>query len=142
MLTCNRSLLTVPADAANTQQNAMTLSINKVVCKVSRGSCHVMVVSDRYRAQTGYQTSRIHSFSTVWSSGSNVTQSASLSFSAPSPSDNVGTSGFCEDPEEQLFVDRGTIAVSCSFLDLGESRCISVNSLFTSLGHLSSSLLG
>ena len=46
---------------------------------LSRGSCHVMVVSDRYRAQTSYSTSRIHSFSTVWSSGSNVT----IGFGAP-----------------------------------------------------------
>ena len=34
---------------------------------VSRGDCHVMVVSDRYRAETGYRTRSIHPFLTVWS---------------------------------------------------------------------------
>ena len=33
---------------------------------LSRGDCHVMVVSDRYRAETGYQTRRIHPLLTVY----------------------------------------------------------------------------
>ena len=40
---------------------------------MSRGDCHVMVVSDRYRAQTGYQSSSAHSSLPFWLTGSNVT---------------------------------------------------------------------
>ena len=28
--------------------------------RLSRGDCHVMIVSNRYRAETGYRTRRIH----------------------------------------------------------------------------------
>ena len=65
---------------------------NVLSTAMSRGSCHVMVVSDRYRAQTGYQTSRIHSFSTLWSSGSNVTIAMKLKLTTHPESERWYTS--------------------------------------------------
>lgn len=43
------------------------IAYKQLTKQLSRGNCHVVVVSNRYWAETGYWTQRIHPLLTVWS---------------------------------------------------------------------------